>query len=36
LVPLCEIDPEAFHPGLKKTAQRLLDELGEIEGVERI
>jgi 2-amino-4-hydroxy-6-hydroxymethyldihydropteridine diphosphokinase len=36
LVPLCEIDPEAFHPGLKKTARRLLEDLGEIEGVEKI
>ncbi len=36
LVPLCEIDPEAVHPGLKKTAQELLVDLGEIEGVEKI
>ncbi len=36
LVPLCEIDPETFHPGLKKNVQRLLKELGEIDGVERI
>jgi len=36
LVPLCEIDPEAVHPGLKKTARSLLEDLGEIEGVEKI
>ena len=36
LVPLCEIDPEAVHPGLRKTARRLLEELGEIEGIEKI
>jgi 2-amino-4-hydroxy-6-hydroxymethyldihydropteridine diphosphokinase len=36
LVPLCEIDPEAVHPGLKKTASELLEDLGEFEGVEKI
>ncbi len=36
LVPLCEIDPEAFHPRLKKTARELLADLGKIEGVEKI
>ena len=36
LVPLCEIDPEAVHPGLQKTAQKLLEELGEIEGVKKL
>ncbi|MBW2057506.1 MAG: 2-amino-4-hydroxy-6-hydroxymethyldihydropteridine diphosphokinase [Deltaproteobacteria bacterium] len=36
LVPLCEIDPEAVHPGLKKTASRLLADLGKVEGVEKI
>lgn len=36
LVPLCEIDPQAFHPCLNQTAQKLLENLGEIKGVERI
>jgi 2-amino-4-hydroxy-6-hydroxymethyldihydropteridine diphosphokinase len=36
LVPLCEIDPDLFHPALKKTARRLLADLGEITGVEKI
>lgn len=36
LVPLCEIAPEVVHPGLKKTAQRLLEDLCEIKGVEKI
>ncbi len=36
LVPLCEIDPQAFHPCLNKTARTLLENLGEIKGVERI
>ncbi len=36
LVPLCEIDPKAFHPRLKKTAEEILEELGDVEGVKRI
>ena len=36
LVPLCEIDPGVIHPGLGKTARRLLRELGEVRGVEKI
>ncbi len=36
LVPLCEIDPDVVHPGLKTTAGKLLENLGEIEGVEKI
>jgi 2-amino-4-hydroxy-6-hydroxymethyldihydropteridine diphosphokinase len=36
LVPLCEIDPEAVHPVLRKRAKELLKDLGEITGVEKI
>lgn len=36
LVPLCEIDPEVVHPVLNRTARRLLEDLGEVEGVEKI
>jgi 2-amino-4-hydroxy-6-hydroxymethyldihydropteridine diphosphokinase len=36
LVPLCEIAPDMIHPGLGKTARRLLRELGEVTGVEKI
>jgi 2-amino-4-hydroxy-6-hydroxymethyldihydropteridine diphosphokinase len=36
LVPLCEIDPAAFHPGLRKTARELLEDLGDIEGVKKL
>ncbi len=31
LKPLCDLDPDVVHPVLKKTASRLLDELGENE-----
>ena len=29
LKPICDIDPEAFHPIFKKSVQQLLDLLGE-------
>ena len=36
LVPLAEIDPDLLHPVLKKTVQRLLEDLSEDQGVERL
>jgi 2-amino-4-hydroxy-6-hydroxymethyldihydropteridine diphosphokinase len=36
LVPLAEIDPDLLHPVLKKTVQRLLEDLKEDQGVERL
>ena len=36
LVPLAEIDPDLLHPVLKKTVQRLLEDLTEDQGVERL
>ena len=36
LVPLAEIDPDLLHPVLKKTVQRLLEDLNEDQGVERL
>jgi len=36
LVPLCEIAPETVHPGLGKTVRKLLEALGETEGVEKM
>jgi 2-amino-4-hydroxy-6-hydroxymethyldihydropteridine diphosphokinase len=36
LVPLCEIDPNVYHPCLKRTAGELLEALGEIEGVKKV
>ena len=29
LAPLCEISPDAVHPGLKKTIRQFLEELGD-------
>lgn len=36
LVPLVEIDPNLIHPVLKKTIQRLLTNLKEDQGVEKL
>ncbi len=36
LVPLAEIDPDLIHPVLKKTAQELLEGLGQDQGVEKL
>ncbi len=36
LVPLCEIEPEATHPALRKTVRELVESLNETQGVERI
>ena len=36
LVPLAEIDPDFFHPVLKKTIRELLEGLQEDQGVEKI
>jgi 2-amino-4-hydroxy-6-hydroxymethyldihydropteridine diphosphokinase len=36
LVPLAEIDPDLFHPVLKKTIQELLEDLEENQGVEKL
>ena len=36
LVPLCEINPKAFHPVLEKTASQLLDALPKLMPVRRL
>jgi len=35
LVPLAEIAPDMIHPGNKKTAKKLLDNLGTVTGVHK-
>lgn len=35
LIPLAEIDPDLFHPVLKKSVRELLEEIKEDQGVER-
>lgn len=35
LVPLCDIAPELVHPELGKTMARLLEELGDLEGLDQ-
>jgi len=36
LIPLVEIDPDLIHPALKKTMRKLLLEIKEDQGVEKI
>ncbi len=36
LIPLAEIDPDLIHPVLKKSVQKLLKEIKEDQGVERL
>lgn len=36
LIPLSEIDPNLIHPVLKKTVGELLEEIEEVQGVEKI
>ena len=36
LVPLAEIDPDLLHPVFKKSVRRLLEDMKEDQGVERL